>query len=141
MAVILWNMMGKPTPGSSAGSFPDVTADKYYYDAVRWAFSNGVVSGYANGWFGPDDSVTREQLAVMLANYARNVVHRQVSGSVADYSIMRDAGNVSPWARASVGWCFRNAILSGSNGNIMPQGNATRAQAAKMVVGLHDLLA
>ncbi len=135
VAVILWNMAGKPTARGAARTFPDVTAGKYYYDAVRWASSVGVVNGYGNGRFGPNDNVTREQLAVMLSNYA------QGKGSAAIYRSMRDAGSVSSWARSAVGWCFRNKIISGTkDGRINPRGNATRAEAAKMVVFLHDML-
>ncbi len=140
VAVILWNMAGKPAAKAGAKTFPDVAAGKYYYDAVRWASSVGVVSGYKNGRFGPNDNVTREQLAAMLASYARKVAGRETPGSAADYRSMRDAGKVSGWAASSVGWCFRSKILSGANGYVNPQGNATRAETAKMVVFEHDLL-
>ena len=133
-AVILWNMAGKPAADAGAKTFPDVKDDAYYYNAVCWASSTGVASGYANGNFGPDDSVTREQLAVMLASYAKG------SGTAADYASMKDASKVSGWAASSVGWCFRNQIMCGSgDGYINPQGKATRAEAAKMVVMLYDL--
>ena len=77
----------------------------------------------------------------MIANYARHKTGRQLSGSASDYAGMSDAGSVSGWAAPSVGWCCRFGILSGSNGQLRPQGNASRAEACKMVVGLHDLLA
>ena len=141
VAVVLWNMAGGSAAGAGARSFPDVDAKAYYYNAVRWASSVGVVSGYANGNFGPNDKVTREQLAVMLANYAKNVAGRQASGSASDFASMSDCSKVSSWAVSSVGWCFKNKILSGSDGKVIPQGNATRAETAKMVVFLHDLLA
>ena len=141
VAVVLWNMAGGPQAGSVARTFPDVKTTDYYYNAVRWASSKGVVSGYANGRFGPKDNVTREQLAAMLANYTKSVAGRSATGSAADYASMSDRGKVSPWAVSAVGWCFRNKILSGSNGRVNPKGNATRAEAAKMVVVLHDLLA
>ena len=140
-AVILWNMAGSPAAGSGARDFPDVRSDKYYYNAVRWASSAGVVSGYADGRFGPNDNVTREQLAVMLANYSARVAGKPAAGSASDYASMGDHAKVSRWAVSAVGWCFRNKILSGSKGNVVPQGTAARAEAAKMVVGLHDLVA
>ncbi len=140
VAVILWNMAGNPGVRGSARSFPDVYSGKYYYEAVRWASSVGVVNGYKNGRFGPNDLVTREQLASMLASYARNVAHRNTSGSAANFSFMYDSYRVSSWAASSVGWCFSVNIISGSSGYINPQGNATRAETAKMVVFLHDLL-
>ena len=140
VAVVLWNMAGKPAPGAGAKYFPDVMSNDYFWRAVSWASGAGVVSGYSNGNFGPKDNVTREQLAVMLANYARYKTGRQLSGSASDYGSMSDADSVSTWAQSSVGWCCRFGILSGSNGQLRPQGNASRAEAAKMVVGLHDLL-
>ena len=141
VAVVLWNMAGRRAAGSGARDFPDVKATDYFYGAVRWASSTGVVSGYADGRFGPNDNVTREQLAAMLANYAKRVSGREVSGSASDFASMADGQSVSSWAVPAVGWCFRNRILSGSNGKVNPQGNATRAEASKMVVGLYDLLA
>ena len=140
-AVVLWNLAGRPAAGAGARSFWDVGTGDYFYQAVRWASGAGVVSGYGNGGFGPNDSVTREQLAVMLAGCARYATGRQVVGSAADYASMTDGWKVSSWAVPAVGWCFRNGILSGADGRVNPQGNATRAETAKMVVVLHDLLA
>lgn len=139
-AVILWRMAGMPKAGAGAKAFPDVKKGAYYESAVRWASSVGVVSGYASGKFGPDDKVTREQLAVMLANYAKRVAGETVSGSKADFGGMKDADKVAVYAQPAMGWCFRNKILTGSNGNVMPKGNAKRAEAAKMLVGLYDLM-
>lgn len=141
VAVILWNMAGRPAAGSGAKPFSDVASGKYYYNAVRWASGAGVVSGYSNKKFDPNDKVTREQLTVMLANYARRVGGQQVSGSPSDYASMKDKAKVSSWAVTSMGWCFRNKILSGSRGCILPQDSATRAETAKMVVDLYYLLA
>ena len=141
VAVVLWNMAGGPEVGPGAKDFPDVKSDAYYYNAVRWASSVGVVNGYGNGNgnFGPNDNVVREQFAAMLANYAQHVAKMQVTGSAADYDSMADKDSVSSWAQTSVGWCFRNKIISGSEGLLRPQGNASRAEAAKMAVFLHDL--
>ena len=141
VAVVLWKMAKQPAAGAGARNFPDVSdSSAYYYNAVRWASSVGVVNGYANGSFGPNDNVTREQFAAMLANYAQNVEHQTINGSAGDYAGKKDGDKVSPWAVKSLGWCFKKGILTGSGDNILPQGNATRAQAAKMAVVLHDLL-
>lgn len=140
VAAILWRMAGKPAAGSGAKSFTDVTGSAWYFDPVNWASSVGVVSGYGGGKFGPKDNVTREQLAVMLANYVSKVAGIKASGSASDYAGMADAMAVSGFARPAVGWCFKNKILSGNKGRILPQGNATRAEAAKMIVMTYDLL-
>ncbi len=139
VAVILWNMVGKPTVRGGARSFPDVRSGAYYYDAVRWASSVGVVSGYKNGRFGPNDLVTREQMAAMIASFAR-AVGWGATGSTVDFQGMRDAADVSVWAQSAVGWCCRNRVLTGSNSLLRPLGNATRAEAAKMIVFFIDLL-
>ena len=133
-------MAGKPKPCLRYRTFYDVTDSAYYYEAVKWASSVGVVNGYADGGFGPGDYVTREQLAVMLSNYAERVEKMNAHGSSTDYVSMKDADKVAWYAWSAVGWCFRNRILSGSNGNVLPKGYATRAQAAKMLVRLYDLV-
>ena len=137
VAVVLWKMAGQP---AGDRTFPDVRDDDYFRDAVRWAGSKGVVNGYDNGNFGAGDRVTREQLAAMLANYAQNVGHRTIDGLASDYASMGDKNDVSVWASPSVGWCVKNGILSGSAGQLRPKGNASRAEACKMVVFLHDML-
>lgn len=138
VAVVLWRMAGQPSVGAGAKNFPDVKSGTYYYHAVRWASSVGVVSGYTNGKFGPNDKVTRQQLAVMIANYAERVRGLTVTGSRSDFAEMKDANKVSSYAVRAVAWCYKKRIISGSNGRILPTGNATRAQAAKMLVGLYD---
>ena len=81
------------------------------------------------------------QLATMLANYARYIGGLEVVGSASDYASMSDAASVSRYARQSMGWCFRNKIISGKSGNLIdPQGSTTRAEAAKMLVFLYDML-
>ena len=137
---ILWHMAGDPEPGTDAKQFSDVMVRMPYTDAIGWAAKAGVASGYADGNFGPEDPATREQLATMIANYARNVAGKEVAGSADDYKAVKDANKVSKEAETSVGWCFKNNILPGTeDGLIEPQGNATRAEAVKMFVSLHDM--
>ena len=140
VAVILWNMAGKPAAGTGAKSFDDVKSGAYYYAAVRWASSVGVVSGGSDGTFRPTDDVTREELASMLRSYYVKVAGRTAAGSAADFASMPDASKVSIWARSGVGFCFRNRIISGKDGLIAPKATATRAETAKMVVFLYDML-
>lgn len=108
--------------------FSDVADEAWYAGAIRWAASRGIVGGYGNGAFGPSDPITREQLAVMLWRY---------SGSPAAASMelnFHDESAVSPFAREAVGWAAENGILNGyGDGRLVPQGRATRAQAAQML--------
>lgn len=139
VVTILWNMAGSPAAGGGAKDFSDLDNGKYYAEAVRWASSVRVVSGYNDGTFKPDKPVTREELATMLCNYAR-YCGLPMDGATADsYASMSDASDVSSYAQKSMGWCFSHGILSGSGGRIDPKGTATRAQMAKMSVKVDDL--
>lgn len=139
VATMLWNFAGKPSGGRNR--FSDVSSGKYYYKAICWAASNGVVNGYGNGTFRPDKNVTREELATMLRNFAVKYKGASTAGSSsAPYASMSDRGSVSTYARAGVGWCFYRKIMTGNNGKIYPKSNATRAEAAKMFVTLAKLM-
>ena len=141
VATILWSMASKPAPSDSARKFPDVEAGKYYTTAISWAAQVGVVSGNGDGSFGPNNPITREQLAAMICNYARAVARMDTTGSASDYKDMKDAKAVSEWAESSMGWCYRNKIISGTgDGCLNPQGNAARAEAAKMIVSLYNMV-
>lgn len=111
----------------------DILSDMWYADAVAWASANGIAGGYGNGLFGPDDPITREQLAAMLYRFAQS----QGGGLIGD-EIFRldytDAEGISEYAREAVAWCVMNGILSGyGDGTLRPKGQATRAEAAVML--------
>lgn len=125
LAQILWNHAGRPS--APASGFPDVPAGEWFADAVGWAASAGVVSGYSDGRFAPYDGVTREQFAVMLWRYA---------GSPAGTGALdfRDAALVSDYAADALRWAVGEGILTGKSGNRLdPQGQTTRAEAAQML--------
>ena len=132
LATILWRMEGMPS-AKIANRFPDVKSGDYYYEAVRWASEKKVVNGYKDGKFGPKDNITREQLAVMLQNYAR-YKKRDVS-KIADIFGFKDVNGISSYAKNAVAWAIQNKIISGKeNGTkIDPKGNASRAEAAAMI--------
>ena len=140
---ILWRMAGEPASQGAPVSFPDCDYSEasFYADAVTWACSEGVVSGYENGLFGPADPVTREQLAKMLASYAGEVAGLEVSSDGEALSGMGDAAAVSDFALEAVSWAADEGILTGdlSTGAplIMPQRTAQRAHAAKMLTVFH----
>lgn len=136
MAVtVLYRMAGTPAV-SSGDPFADVSPSAYYADAVAWAYSVGITKGMSASTFGPENNVTREQLACFLYNYAKNVRGLDVSAS-GSLSRFPDGGNTSSWALDAVKWAVGVGILSGSadNGTVVlrPQDTATRAQAAKML--------
>lgn len=130
---IFARMSGDDLDGYTSSSFSDVAATDWYFAAVQWAYKNGVASG-SDGKFSPDANITREQMAVMLYNYAKYAgadVANVEGMSVREFS---DYGCISSWAQAPIQWAINNGIVSGnSDGTFAPAANATRAQAAKMV--------
>ena len=129
---MLYNMNGKPAVKSKTSKFKDIKDTKaWYYNAVLWASNNGVVNGYANGNFGPNDNITREQLAVMLCNYAK--YKKKDVSKQGNITTFKDYKKVSSWATKQVKWAVGVGVITGSNGNINPKGNATRAETASMI--------
>ena len=132
LATVLYNLEGQPdqvlTMQDLTDGYNDVSSGAWYADGIAWAVENGIANGYGNGQFGPNDSVTREQLAVMLWKYAGSP---KASGQGLAFA---DAGQVSSYAQEALCWAVENGILSGyANGQLAPGGTATRAQAAQML--------
>ncbi len=138
-ACMFANMAGKDGAVSYDGQFPDVTADKYYAKNVAWAKTNNVMNGYQTGNFGPEDTITREQVACTLYNYAKNIAGQDVS--VADVNgalaAFPDGGYVDDWAREAVAWAVNNHIM-GNGGFINPLGNISRAEMAAMMTNFQS---
>ncbi len=127
LAMILWRIEEKPVV-NYAMQYEDVSQGTWYAEAVRWATSEKVVTGYGNGCFGPDDPITREQLAVMLWRYA--------GSPASSYGLdsFSDAAQISGWALEAMRWANENGIVNGyGDGTLNPAGNATRAEAAQML--------
>ncbi|MDN0064898.1 S-layer homology domain-containing protein, partial [Collinsella ihumii] len=112
--------------------FGDVNAKAYYAQAIAWAKATGVVNGYGDGTFKPDQAVTREEFAAMLSNYAEKL-GEDVDGAEADLSAFGDASQVSDWATEAVEWAVANEVM-GNGGFIAPTATITRAEAAAMSV-------
>lgn len=131
LVTILHRMAGMPKVSGNS-KFSDVKDTKaYYYTAVMWASKNNIVSGYSNGKFGPNDSITREQLAVMLNNYCKYKGKlKTVNGNL---NTFKDSNKISSYAKNAMNWASGNGVITGSNGYINPKGNATRAETASMI--------
>ena len=124
---MLSRLEGNPT-AKSAG-FADVADGAWYANAVNWAASEGIVSGYSDTTFGPNDPITREQMAAILYNYAE-YKGEDVSAR-ADLAGYTDSGSISSWATDVMQWAVSEELISGvTNDTLAPQGNATRAQVA-----------
>ncbi len=131
MVQILYTHAGRPIPSSSA-SFRDVDRGAWYENAVNWAAEQGVASGIGNNAFAPKSPVTREQLAVMLYNYAsRRGISLQATQSRSSFS---DSARISSWAFSAVTVMQQAGIVSGKQGYIFdPKGRASRAETAQML--------
>ena len=123
IAAILYRASGSPET-SGGTDFTDVADTTYYADAVRWASTYGIVTGYVDGTFRPNNPITRQQLAAILWRYAGS----PVAESSVDYA---DEADISAYADTAVDWARDTGIISGRDGNRFdPNGRATRAQAA-----------
>lgn len=124
---ILYSLAGKPEITETM-DFPDVSEAEWYADAVKWAASEGIVSGYGNGNFGPNDPITREQLAVMLWHY---VGSPEAVDKELEYN---DVSEISDWAMEAMCWAVENGVISGKgNGILDPKGQAHRSHVAQMM--------
>lgn len=132
---VLYNQAGKPKVSGRA-AFSDVKQGSWYYDAVQWAAKNNVASGVGDGKFAPNSKVTRQEFAAFLYRYAGSP---SVSGSLN----FVDGNKASSWAKNALLWANQNGIISGSQDGdkllLDPTGNATRAQAAQMLVQYLDI--
>ena len=133
IVTILWRLEG--SPAASDSSFSDVASDSYYAKAVAWAAENGIVTGYSDTTFGPNDPITREQLAAILYRYAQ---YKGVDVSVGeDTNILDfdDAQSISSYAVPAIQWAVGSGVISGtSEFTLDPQGITSRAQAATMLM-------
>ncbi|MDD6254912.1 MAG: S-layer homology domain-containing protein [Eubacteriales bacterium] len=131
IVTILYRQSGSPYVESDC-PFSDVGEESYYRDAVTWAAENSIVSGYGGGIFGPEDDITREQMAAILYRHARAAGFDVTD--TADISTFADYKNVSSYAVSAVSWANATGVMSGTGNNMLnPQGKATRAQAASIL--------
>ena len=131
MATILWRMEGSPVP-KGKNSFTDVEAGKWYADAITWTAENSIFAGYGKDKFGPDDPITREQLAAIFYRYADYKGYDlTVKGNLDKF---RDADKITDYAETAMQWAVGSGLVKGKSGNLLdPQGTATRAEIAAML--------
>ena len=131
MATILWRMEGSPVP-KGKNSFTDVEAGKWYADAITWTAENSIFAGYGKDKFGPDDPITREQLAAIFYRYADYKGYDlAVKGNLDKF---KDADKITDYAKTAMQWAVGSGLMKGKSGNLLdPQGTATRAEIAAML--------
>ena len=131
LAVILYAMAGEPAV-TGEGPFTDVPAGCWYTDAIVWAAQNGIVCGFGDGTFRPNEAVTRAQAAVMLYGYAA-FTGADVTAR-ADLSAYSDAGQIPSWAMDAMQWAnARRLIVGRDSSHLAPNGGATRAEMAAIL--------
>ena len=134
IVTILYRLEGEPVV-DYAMDFTDVAGDAYYAEAVRWAASEGIVGGYGGGLFGSDDAVTREQLAVILYRYAVYKGYDVSIGEDTNILSYADFADLSEYAIPAMQWACGAGVITGvTDATLVPQGEATRAQVAAMLM-------
>ncbi len=134
LVTILYRLEQSPEI-AAAGRFTDVKAGQWYSEAVIWASENGIVNGYEDNTFKPMNNVSREEMAAMLMRYAE---FKQIDVSATkDISGYQDAAKVSSWAQQNMSWANSAGLIQGDeHNNLNPKGNATRAEAAMILLRL-----
>ena len=147
---ILYRVQGEPTTvkgyelSKLRAPFNDVPRGQWYTDAIWWAKLTGVVAGTSATTFDPSGEITREQLAVILYNYTKQFAPGSLTatGSLAGFP---DAASVSSWARTEMAWAVGNGLISGTGSGsvayLTPQGSATRAQVAAILMRFEQAMA
>lgn len=136
LVTVLWRYEQKPVEGEN--TFTDVEDDAWYAKAVAWAAKNAIVDGIGGGRFDPESNVSREQLATILYRYVKSL--GRDAENKADFAGFEDGDKVSSWAADAMSWAVAEGIIGGSKDGgklyLDPQGDATRAQVATMLMRL-----
>ncbi len=137
MAQILWSLEGKPAVSLGDGMPSDVSVDKWYASSTSWCMQTGIFAGYGNGAFGPEDTLTREQAAVVLWRRAGEPASNQ------NLSGFPDAGDTSTYAIDAMRWAVENGVLSGADQDdgtkkLNPRVQCTRAELATILMRMDE---
>ena len=120
-------------PKAAVAHFADVANNAWFADAIAWAEANNVVNGYGDGTFGPDDSITREQMATLFYRYAKS---KGLTGTVSgNLNAFADAGEVDSYAREAMQWCVSTGLIKGMDDtHLAPLKEANRAEVATILM-------
>lgn len=136
IVTMLYRLEGEPTVDTNA-SFTDVTTGAYYEDAVAWAAANGIVTGYSDSEFAPNNAITREQMAAILYRYAQYKGIDTTEAEQTNILSYTDAANVSSYAKTPMQWAVGTGLIGGMTADTLaPQGQAVRAQVAAIMTRL-----
>ena len=143
IVTILYRLAGSPDLSESNWGYPytDVDANAYYSTPVYWARMNDLVTGYSDNQFGPDDAITREQMATILYRYADSLGIDTDTGFIPNkYYDFPDYQTVSRYASKAMNWCVNKGIVNGSDDRLNPQGTASRAEVATILMNAESVL-
>ena len=131
LVTVLYRLADEPDV-TADNPFTDVPAGQWYTNAVIWAAANGIVNGYGSGLFGPNDPVTREQLAAILYRYA---VYGGMTAVTLEENLgsFADTAQLSAYAIQAMNWAVGQGLINGSGSNLVPKAQATRAQVAAII--------
>jgi len=133
-ATILWRIAGEPATAGQL-SLLDVSAGRWYSEAITWAYREGIIEGIGLDTFAPHAAISREEMAVMLFRYAEGAGHNTSIPPAFNWNRFTDRGNVSDWAEDAMRWAVHNGIIIGTSTTALsPDGTATRAQCATILV-------
>ena len=139
MVMTLWNM-AKNAKSDKALPYSDVAEGAWYYEAIRWATEAGVVDGYPDKTFRPDQAITREEMAAMLYRYEKNVLKGGFEAGWSYEMPFRDKDKVQDWALEAMSWCAGNSLFEGrEQGLLKPQDKAERSELAKILTKYSQL--
>ncbi|MCC8047972.1 MAG: S-layer homology domain-containing protein, partial [Oscillospiraceae bacterium] len=140
IVTILYRIENEPEVGGSS-EFTDVADGEWYTNAIIWAEQNGIVLGYGNGEYGPNDDLNREQIAAILYRYAAYKEYDTARGGMAIREF-DDYADISEYALEAMAWCINDGIIQGiGETTLVPQGDASRAQVAAILMRFLDLYA
>ena len=130
IVTVLYRLENEPAVGES--TFTDVDDGMYYAAPIAWAAGNGIVNGFPDGTFGPEDSVTREQMSAILYRYAG---YKGFDVAAADLSVCTDAGDIGSYAIEAMAWANAEGLITGvTDTALQPAGTGTRAQVATILM-------
>ena len=137
IATVLWRMEKEPNTTATA-IFKDVENGSWYYNGISWAQGNKIVEGYGNSKFGPQDNITREQMAAILYRYA--TCKGYDTSKTSGLNGFTDADSISQYAKVSMGWAVENGLISGKGQGILdPKKGATRGEVATILTRFNNL--
>ena len=126
--------------GTASTNFNDVSEGKYYYNFVGLAKENGLINGYSDNTFKPEEKITRQDAMVMIANVLENYLNSKVNKDTSILGNFKDSDLISSYARESVAVLVNKGIIVGNDGKLNPSANITRAEVSVIIYKLINLI-